>query len=54
MDLEENWNKIGYMQEDRGLNIINENNESKILFKIPGADTNPYLTVFSLLTSVLI
>ena len=35
------------MQENCGLNLIKENNENKILFKIPGADTNPYFVIYS-------
>jgi len=42
------------MQEDNGLNIINEDKTAKLLFKLPGSDANPYLTLFSLLTSVII
>jgi hypothetical protein len=41
------------MQENCGLNLIKENNENKILFKIPGADTNPYFVIFSLIESVI-
>ena len=40
------------MQENCGLNLIKENNENKLLFKIAGADVNTYLTVFSLIKSV--
>jgi len=41
------------MQEDNSLNIITENKTPKILFKLPGADTNPYLCLFGLITSVM-
>lgn len=40
------------MQENCGLNLIKENNDNKILFKVPGADINPYLTTFALIESV--
>ena len=48
-----NWNKLGFMQENCGLNIIQENGEKKLFFTLPGADVNPYLCAFSLLASVI-
>ena len=41
------------MQDDMGLNFIVENSVEKLLFKLPGSDTNFYLTLFGLLTSVI-
>jgi glutamine synthetase len=49
---EENWNKFGYMQDDCGVNIIEEKNIQKILFTLTGSDVNPYFALFGLLTSV--
>lgn len=46
------WNKLGYMQENCGLNVIQETGENKLFFTLPGADVNPYLCAFSILTSV--
>jgi len=40
------------MQENCGLNIIQENGENKLFFKLAGADVNPYLCVFALIASV--
>jgi hypothetical protein len=40
------------MQDDMGLNVIIEDGVPKLLFKIPGSDTNPYLCLFSALSSV--
>ena len=40
------------MQDDMGLNLIAENNIEKLLFKLPGSDTNFYLSLFGLLSSV--
>jgi hypothetical protein len=40
------------MQDDMGLNIIIEDGIPKLLFKIPGSDVNPYLCIFSALSSV--
>ena len=40
------------MQDNSGLNILNEHNISKLLFTIPGSDINVYLGLFSLLYSV--
>ena len=49
---EDNWNKFGYMQDDCGVNIIEEKNIQKILFTLTGSDVNPYFALFGLLTSV--
>jgi glutamine synthetase len=40
------------MQDTMGVNILTENNTNKILFKIPGSDTNIYLALYSLLNSI--
>jgi glutamine synthetase len=40
------------MQDTMGVNIITEKNVNKVLFKIPGADTNFYLSLYALLSSV--
>lgn len=40
------------MQENCGLNLIKENNGNKLLFNIPGADINPYLTVYGIIESM--
>jgi hypothetical protein len=50
--LNQNWNKLGYMQDDTGVSIIIEDGIPKLLFKIPASDVNPYLCLFSALTSV--
>lgn len=51
-NLASNWNKVGYMQDDMGVNLIRENGVDKILFKIPSCDVNTYLNLYALLTSV--
>jgi glutamine synthetase len=40
------------MQDDCGINIIEERNEMKILFTLCGSDVNTYFTTFALLTSI--
>lgn len=40
------------MDDSAGVNIINDTNINKILFKLPGADTNMFLTVSSMLNSI--
>jgi hypothetical protein len=40
------------MQDDCGVNIIDERNIQKILFTLTGADVNPYFSLYGLLTSV--
>jgi glutamine synthetase len=47
-----NWNKLGHMQDNMGLNVITEGECNKLLFKIPGSDANIYLALYALLTSV--
>ncbi len=42
------------MQENCGLNIVKENDENKLFFRLPGSDINPYLGVFSIISSVKI
>jgi glutamine synthetase len=51
-NFEEHWNKFGHMRDDCGVNIIDERNTQKILFTLTGADVNPYLSLYSILTSV--
>lgn len=40
------------MRDDCGVNIIDERNTQKILFTLTGADVNPYLSLYGILTSV--
>ena len=47
-----NWNKLGYLQENCGINLMKENNEMNAFFSLPGSDANPYFTLFALLNSV--
>jgi glutamine synthetase len=45
------WNKVGDNSNIQGVNILAENNTKKISFVIPGADTNPYLVLYSIIES---
>ena len=40
------------MNDSAGINIINDSNINKILFKLPGADSNMFLTVSSMINSL--
>lgn len=52
-DIDINWNKVGDNENLRGINIIKEKSESKVLFTLTGSDTNPYLALMSILNSAL-
>lgn len=52
-DIDENWNKIGDNENLKGINILKEKSESKVLFTLTGADTNPYLALMCVLESAL-
>jgi hypothetical protein len=41
------------MQDDTGVSVIIEDGIAKLLLKLPGSDVNPYLCLFSALTSVI-
>lgn len=45
------WNKIGTNSDIQGVNLIKEKGVNKINFMLPGADSNPYLALFSIIES---
>ena len=51
-DLLDNWNKLGSSNDIQGINLLKDKKENKINFLLPGADANPYLSLFSIVESV--
>ena len=50
-DIHQNWNKLGDNNNLKGINLIQEDGITKISFALPGADSNPYLILMSIIKS---
>ena len=52
-EIQNNWNKLGTNNDINGVNLINHGDKTSIHFHLPGADVNPYLTIFSICHSAI-